>query len=258
MVFTQGKFLGGIFTKTWKNESVTSRSLYEGVWWLNGLCIFSREYRWSVLSGCRHRESNHEQNSDFPRHLSVASYGKWWHYSQLPSTAGFPGNRSLGVTGASDLKNSSVTPFIFKGPVLDLCLAPAHMWSSCSSWELLLGCGWWQQRKFALGTFCWTWNCNGLQIKPMFLCLIRGRRSLASLSLSLQATQANNIRKYSVATVEIKVINKSNFPPYFEKGVYSGTVFVGLPQKSFVYQAGDPSTPLVITAMDQDFPDVRN
>ncbi|TRZ21252.1 hypothetical protein HGM15179_005778 [Zosterops borbonicus] len=76
--------------------------------------------------------------------------------------------------------------------------------------------------------------------------------------LQVMATQANNIRKYSVATVEIKVINKSNFPPYFEKGVYSGTVFVGLPQKSFVYQAGDPSTPLVITAMDQDFPDNIN
>lgn len=81
-------------------------------------------------------------------------------------------------------------------------------------------------------------------------------KSGISLSLSLQATQVSNVRKYSVATVEIKVINKSNFPPYFEKGVYNGTVFVGLPQRSFVYQAGDPSTPLVITALDQDFPDV--
>ncbi|NXU99934.1 CDHR5 protein, partial [Cettia cetti] len=77
-----------------------------------------------------------------------------------------------------------------------------------------------------------------------------------SFLLQVMATQVNNIRKYSVATVEIKVINKSNFPPYFEKKVYNGTVFVGLPQRSFVYQAGDPSTPLVITAMDQDFPDV--
>lgn len=83
-------------------------------------------------------------------------------------------------------------------------------------------------------------------------------KSGISLSLSLQATQASNIRKYSVATVEIKVINKSNFPPYFEKEIYNGMVFVGLPQKSFVYQAGDPSTPLVITALDQDFSDVRN
>ncbi|NXH40967.1 CDHR5 protein, partial [Dicaeum eximium] len=77
-----------------------------------------------------------------------------------------------------------------------------------------------------------------------------------SFLLQVMATQVSNIRKYSVATVEIKVINKSNFPPYFEKGVYNGTVFVGLPQRSFVYQAGDPSTPLVITAIDQDFPDV--
>ncbi|KAF2973621.1 hypothetical protein EK904_008774, partial [Melospiza melodia maxima] len=79
-----------------------------------------------------------------------------------------------------------------------------------------------------------------------------------SFLLQVMATQVSNVRKYSVATVEIKVITKSNFPPYFEKGVYSGTVFVGLPQRSFVYQDGDPSTPLVITAMDQDFPDKVN
>ncbi|XP_066178348.1 cadherin-related family member 5 [Sylvia atricapilla] len=79
-----------------------------------------------------------------------------------------------------------------------------------------------------------------------------------SFLLQVMATQVNNIRKYSVATVEIKVISKSNFPPYFEKRVYNGTVFVGLPQRSFVYQAGDPSTPLMITAMDQDFPDNVN
>ncbi|NXK69790.1 CDHR5 protein, partial [Sylvietta virens] len=77
-----------------------------------------------------------------------------------------------------------------------------------------------------------------------------------SFLLQVMATQVNNIRKYSVATVKIKVINKSNFPPYFEKRVYNGMVFVGLPRRSFVYQAGDPSTPLVITAVDEDFPDV--
>ncbi|XP_009095405.2 cadherin-related family member 5 [Serinus canaria] len=79
-----------------------------------------------------------------------------------------------------------------------------------------------------------------------------------SFLLQVMATQVSNVRKYSVATVVIKVINKSNFPPYFEKGVYNGEVFAGLPQRSFVYQAGDPSTPLVITAMDQDFPDKVN
>ncbi|NWV42534.1 CDHR5 protein, partial [Grantiella picta] len=77
-----------------------------------------------------------------------------------------------------------------------------------------------------------------------------------SFLLQVMATQVSNIRKYSVATVEIKVINRSLHPPYFEKGIYNGTAFVGLPQGSFVYQAGDPSTPLVITAMDEDFPDV--
>ncbi|NWV69586.1 CDHR5 protein, partial [Malurus elegans] len=77
-----------------------------------------------------------------------------------------------------------------------------------------------------------------------------------SFLLQVMATQASNRRKYSVATVEIKVINKSLHPPYFGKRIYNGTVFVGLPRGSFVYQAGDPSTPLVITAMDEDFPDV--
>ncbi|NXS89858.1 CDHR5 protein, partial [Erpornis zantholeuca] len=77
-----------------------------------------------------------------------------------------------------------------------------------------------------------------------------------SFLLQVMATQVSNIRKYSVATVEIKVINKSDYPPYFERGVYNGTVFVGLPRRSFVHQAGDPSTPLVITAVDEDFPDV--
>ncbi|NWV21951.1 CDHR5 protein, partial [Origma solitaria] len=78
-----------------------------------------------------------------------------------------------------------------------------------------------------------------------------------SFLLQVMATQVSNVRKYSVATVEIKVINRSLHPPYFEKGIYNGTVFVGLPRGSFVNQAGDPSTPLMITAMDEDyFPDV--
>ncbi|NXY17370.1 CDHR5 protein, partial [Atrichornis clamosus] len=74
--------------------------------------------------------------------------------------------------------------------------------------------------------------------------------------LQVMATQASNVRKYSVASVEIKVLNKSLYPPYFEKGIYNGTVFIGLARRSFVCQAGDPSTPLMITAADDDFPDV--
>ncbi|NWW78455.1 CDHR5 protein, partial [Climacteris rufus] len=77
-----------------------------------------------------------------------------------------------------------------------------------------------------------------------------------SFLLQVMASQASNIRKYSVASVEIKVINKSNYPPYFEKGIYTGTVLVGLAPGSFVYQAEDPSRPLLITAADDDFPDV--
>ncbi|NXF99450.1 CDHR5 protein, partial [Sakesphorus luctuosus] len=77
-----------------------------------------------------------------------------------------------------------------------------------------------------------------------------------SFLLQVMATQVNNARKYSTAIVEIKVINKSLYPPHFEKGLYKGTVFVGLALRSFVFQAGDPSTPLMIRAMDEDFPDV--
>ncbi|NWX19191.1 CDHR5 protein, partial [Aegotheles bennettii] len=74
--------------------------------------------------------------------------------------------------------------------------------------------------------------------------------------LQVMATQVNNIQKYSVVSVEIKVINKSDHAPRFESRIYNGTVSVGLPPRSFVFQAGNPSGPLVITAMDDDFPDV--
>ncbi|NXC50020.1 CDHR5 protein, partial [Penelope pileata] len=77
-----------------------------------------------------------------------------------------------------------------------------------------------------------------------------------SYQLQVMATQVNNKQKYSVVTVEIKVINKSDHAPYFESGIYAGTVSVGLDPRSFVFQAGDPSSPLMITALDDDFPDV--
>ncbi|NXK56591.1 CDHR5 protein, partial [Chauna torquata] len=77
-----------------------------------------------------------------------------------------------------------------------------------------------------------------------------------SYLLQVMATQVNNKQKYSVVSVEIKVINKSDHAPYFESGIYTGTVSVGLVPRSFVFQAGDPSSPLMITAADDDFPDV--
>ncbi|KFV60511.1 Cadherin-related family member 5, partial [Tyto alba] len=77
-----------------------------------------------------------------------------------------------------------------------------------------------------------------------------------SYLLQVMATQVNNVQKYSIVSVEIKVINKSDYPPYFENRIYNGTVFVGLGPRSFVFQAGDPSSPLMITATDEDFPNV--
>ncbi|GAB0189590.1 cadherin-related family member 5 [Grus japonensis] len=79
-----------------------------------------------------------------------------------------------------------------------------------------------------------------------------------SYLLQVMATQVNNIQKYSIASVEIKVINKSDYAPYFETKIYNGTVFVGLAPRSFVFQAGDPSSPLIITAVDDDFPNKVN
>ncbi|NXX74982.1 CDHR5 protein, partial [Urocolius indicus] len=80
--------------------------------------------------------------------------------------------------------------------------------------------------------------------------------SADSILLQVMATQVNNVQKYSVATVEILVINKSNYTPYFESKIYNGMVSAGLDPGSFVYQADHPSSPLMITAVDDDFPDV--
>ncbi|NXR06976.1 CDHR5 protein, partial [Semnornis frantzii] len=77
-----------------------------------------------------------------------------------------------------------------------------------------------------------------------------------SYLLQVMATQVNNIQKYSIASVEIKVINKSNHAPYFESRIYNGTVFVKQAPGSFVFQAEHPSSPLRIAAVDDDFPDV--
>lgn len=116
---------------------------------------------------------------------------------------------------------------------------------------------------------CW----NTFWSKPNLLCLVtnivtnRKRLTFPSLSLSLsfscvcvclQATQVNNKQKYSVVSVEIKVINKSDHAPYFESSTYTGIVSVGVAPRSLVFQVEDPSSPLMIKAADDDFPDVRN
>ncbi|XP_040985044.1 cadherin-related family member 5 isoform X2 [Aquila chrysaetos chrysaetos] len=79
-----------------------------------------------------------------------------------------------------------------------------------------------------------------------------------SYLLQVMATQVNNIQKYSIVSVEIKVINKSDYPPFFESRIYYGTVFVGLAPRSFVFHTGDTSSPLMITAADDDFPNKVN
>ncbi|NWW46027.1 CDHR5 protein, partial [Pedionomus torquatus] len=88
------------------------------------------------------------------------------------------------------------------------------------------------------------------------LTMTKAATSLDSYSLQVMATQVNNIQKYSIARVEIKVVGKNNHPPYFENKIYYGTVFVNLVPRSFVFQPGKLSTPLQITAADDDFVNV--
>nr|XP_009669135.1 PREDICTED: cadherin-related family member 5 [Struthio camelus australis] len=76
--------------------------------------------------------------------------------------------------------------------------------------------------------------------------------------LQVMASQVNNVQKYSVVSVEIKVINKSDSAPYFKNKIYKGTVSVGLAPGSFVLEADVPSKPLMITAADDDFTDKVN
>ncbi|NXT03038.1 CDHR5 protein, partial [Jacana jacana] len=85
------------------------------------------------------------------------------------------------------------------------------------------------------------------------LTMNKAATSLDSYSLQVMATQVNNVQKYSVARVEIKVVGKNNHPPYFENTTYYGTVPVNLVPGSFVFHSGNLSTPLKITAADDDF-----
>ncbi|KAG6927007.1 cadherin related family member 5 [Chelydra serpentina] len=76
--------------------------------------------------------------------------------------------------------------------------------------------------------------------------------------LHVMATQANNALRYSFTTVEIKVIAKSSFAPYFENSRYTGTVSAGLATLSMVMDSKAPSIPLKIFAADDDFPNKLN
>nr|XP_006124932.1 cadherin-related family member 5 isoform X3 [Pelodiscus sinensis] len=76
--------------------------------------------------------------------------------------------------------------------------------------------------------------------------------------LQIMATQANNVQKYSLTTVEIKVIIKSSFAPLFVSPSYTGTVSAGLATHSLVMEPGAPSKPLKIFAADDDFPNKVN
>ncbi|NXT52304.1 CDHR5 protein, partial [Pluvianellus socialis] len=88
------------------------------------------------------------------------------------------------------------------------------------------------------------------------LTMNKAATSLDSYMLQVMATQVNNIQKYSIATVQIKVTAENYKPPYFHSRIYNGTVFVGLAPRSIVFQDYDSLRPLMITAADDDFPNV--
>ncbi|XP_066475650.1 cadherin-related family member 5 [Tiliqua scincoides] len=81
---------------------------------------------------------------------------------------------------------------------------------------------------------------------------------LKTFMLHVMASQFNNPFKYSQTTVQIKVVYKNDYEPYFEKTNYTGTVSVGLPVPSPVMESGTLSTPLKIFAVDKDFADEIN
>ncbi|XP_032995479.1 cadherin-related family member 5 [Lacerta agilis] len=82
--------------------------------------------------------------------------------------------------------------------------------------------------------------------------------TLKTFMLYVVAFQTNNPYRYSQTTVEIKVVRRNDHKPHFEKTLYAGTVSVGLPVPSLVMEAGKPSVPLRIVAVDDDFTDKFN
>ena len=78
-----------------------------------------------------------------------------------------------------------------------------------------------------------------------------------SLSVSLlpsQAYQRDDPRKYSVATVLIRVLAVNRFPPQFDRAAYRGFVMEGNSPVSLVNTYGN--TVLMLHVQDQDFTDV--
>ncbi|XP_020639734.3 cadherin-related family member 5 [Pogona vitticeps] len=76
---------------------------------------------------------------------------------------------------------------------------------------------------------------------------------LKTFTLYVVASQENNPFRYSQTTVEIEVVHRNYHKPYFNTS-YSGTISVQSPVSSIVMEAGNPSVPIMIFAVDEDFP----
>ncbi|XP_030057156.1 cadherin-related family member 5 isoform X4 [Microcaecilia unicolor] len=72
------------------------------------------------------------------------------------------------------------------------------------------------------------------------------------------ASQVNDPLKYALTSVQIHVIEKSNFPPRFQSSLYHGTVPTHTDSGSLVMEYGSSNKPLQMFAIDDDFPDKLN
>nr|XP_033784520.1 cadherin-related family member 5 isoform X1 [Geotrypetes seraphini] len=82
--------------------------------------------------------------------------------------------------------------------------------------------------------------------------------TLGTIILQVMASQVNDPLKYALTSVQIHVIEQSNFPPHFQSSHYQGMVPVLAESGSLVMEYGSSSKPLRVFAMDDDFPDKLN
>ncbi|KAM4723105.1 cadherin-related family member 5 [Rhinophrynus dorsalis] len=82
--------------------------------------------------------------------------------------------------------------------------------------------------------------------------------NLGTIILQVMSAQANDQRKYSIATVQIEVKDKNEYPPVFHMTNYPGKIPSLAVVGSIVIDSSGSSKPLQVTVTDDDFPDKVN
>ncbi|XP_052433486.1 cadherin-related family member 5-like isoform X2 [Carassius gibelio] len=85
---------------------------------------------------------------------------------------------------------------------------------------------------------------------------VENRFLTPSFRLRIMAAQANDPKKYSVATVLVHVVSENRFPPIFNKTVYKGFLTESSSPATLVTTYGNQV--LVVQAIDRDFSDGIN